>query len=145
MSDDANENEGRTVVSSRFEAYSSDIFPHHSLIEGYQNAIPNGGVEVLKIVRRQQLFTFISNMAGILTNNFVPLILTLPILFAIITGALIEVTVVASVPIGLFTAGSAIGRVVTTWRGSRAEDRILLQDVSPQPEAQQLPSSSDEN
>ena len=144
MSDDARENDARTVVSSRFEAYSSDIFPHHSLIEGYQNAIPNGGVEVLKIVRRQQLFTFISNMAGILTNNFVPLILTLPILFAIITGALIEVTVVASVPIGLFTAGSAIGKVVTTWRGSIAEDRILLQDVSPQPEVQQLPSSSDE-
>ena len=63
MSDDARENDARTVVSSRFEAYSSDIFPHHSLIEGYQNAIPNGGVEVLKIVRRQQLFTFISNIA----------------------------------------------------------------------------------
>jgi len=75
MSDDSNQHEDRTVVSSRFEAYSSDIFPHHSLIEGYQKAIPNGGEEVLKIVRRQQLFTFIVNLAGILTNNFVPLIL----------------------------------------------------------------------
>ncbi|MDE2951152.1 MAG: hypothetical protein OXT68_10320 [Chloroflexota bacterium] len=141
MSDDSNQHEDRTVVSSRFEAYSSDIFPHHSLIEGYQKAIPNGGEEVLKIARRQQLFTFIVNLAGILTNNFVPLILTLPILFAIITGALIEVTVVASIPIGLFTAGSAVGRVVTTWR-SRAEGRVLL---DPQTEAKQLPTKSDQN
>ena len=73
MSEESNETKDHTVVSSRFEAYSSDIFPHHSLIEGYQNAIPDGGIEVLKIVRRQQLFTFISNMAGILTSNFIRL------------------------------------------------------------------------
>ncbi len=126
MPDDAKEEERNTIVSSKFEAYSSDILPHHSLIEGYERAIPNGGQEVVAIVRRQQLFTFLTNMAAILTNNFIPLILTLPILLAIVSGALIEVTIVASIPIGLFTAGSAIGRIVTTWRAGGADGQLAF-------------------
>lgn len=136
--------EQQTVVSSRFEAYSSDILPHHSIIEGYEKAIDNGGKEVISIVKRQQLFTFITNLASILTTNLIPLILALPILFAISAGALIEVTIAASVPIGLFTAGSAIGRVVTSLRGGSVEQSVMLRQPSQQTEPRQLPPSSDE-
>lgn len=43
MPNEAGDQEQQTVVSSRFEAYSSDILPHHSIIEGYEKAIDNGG------------------------------------------------------------------------------------------------------
>ena len=42
MPEDADGQERRTVVSSKLEAYFSDIFPHPSIIEGYQKAIPDG-------------------------------------------------------------------------------------------------------
>lgn len=84
-------------------------------------------------------------MASILTTNLIPLILALPILFAISAGALIEVTLAASVPIGLFTAGSAIGRVVTSLRGGSVEQSILLRQPPKQTEPKQLPSSSDKD
>ncbi len=143
MPEDADGQKRRTVVSSKLEAYFSDIFPHPSIIQGYQDAVPDGGKEVISIVKRQQLFTFIINVLTLLTNNFIPIILILPTIIAIASGAIIEITVISSIPIGFFTAGSAIGRVVTTWRGSSAEERIRLQeDSSAPPGQQQLPPES---
>ena len=108
MPEDAGANESQSVIRSKFEAYFSDILPHHSTIEGYQRAIPDGGKEVITIVKRQQLMTFIYNMAALFSNNLIPFILILPALLAISAGAIIEITVVSTVPIGLFTAGSAV-------------------------------------
>ena len=88
------------------------------------------------------MFTFVYNMASLLTSNIIPLILTLPILFAISAGAIIEITVVTSIPIGLFTAGSLIDKVVTTWRGSGGEERVHLPGSSAPPGQQQLPPES---
>ena len=68
-------------------------------------------MEVIAIVKRQQLFNFIIDIAGLLTSNIIPLLLVLPILVAHSVGALIEITIVASVPMALFTVGSAIGKV----------------------------------
>ena len=142
MPDDDDGQERRSVVSSNFEAYSSDIFPHHSVIEGYQKAIPDGGKEVITIVKRQQIMTFVYNMASLFSNNLIPFILILPILFAISAGAIIEITIASTVPIGLFTAGSAIGRVVTTWRGSGVDEQIRLPSSPAPPGQQQLPPES---
>ena len=113
MSEDAGEHESQSVIRSKFEAYYSDILPHPSTIEGYQKAIPDGGREVITIVKRQQIMTFIVNMATLFSNNLIPFILILPILLAISAGAIIEITLVSAVPIGLFTFGSAAGRVIT--------------------------------
>ncbi len=128
MPEDAESQERRSVVESKFEAYaySSDLLPHHSIIEGYEQAIPNGGKEVITIVKRQQIMTFIVNMTALFSNNLIPFILILPILIAVSAGAVIEITVVSAVPIGLFTAGSAVGRVITTWRGSGDDERAQL-------------------
>ncbi len=147
MPEDAGEREGQSVIRGKFEAYSysSDIFPHPSIIEGYQNAIPDGGKEVIRIVKRQQLFTFLYNMASLLTSNTIPLILTLPIIFAISAGAIVEITLLASIPIGLFTASSAIDKVLTTWRsGGSVEQKQLPDDTSPSGK-EQLPSESSDS
>ncbi len=74
MPEDAEGQERRTV---EFEAYAGSI-PHHSIIKGYQDSIPDGGKEVISIVKRQQLFTFIISITSILTSNFIPLLLVLP-------------------------------------------------------------------
>lgn len=102
MPEDVDANEGESVIRSQFEAYaySSDLLPHHSIIEGYQKAIPDGGKEVITIVKRQQIMTFIVNLATLLSNNLIPFILILPILFAISAGAIVEITVASAVPIG---------------------------------------------
>ena len=141
MSEDAEVQERRSVVESKFEAYaySSDLLPHHSIIEGYEKAIANGGKEVITIVKRQQFMTFIVNMTTLFSNNLIPFILILPILFAISAGAIIEVTVASAVPIGLFTAGSAVGRVITTWRGTGAEGQAQLPRPASPPGQNQLP------
>lgn len=142
MSEDANSHEGQNVVRSQFEAYFSDLLPHHSIIDGYQKAIPDGGKEVITIVKRQQIMTFIYNMATLFSNNLIPFILILPALFAISAGAIIEITIVSAVPIGLFTAGSAVSRVVTTWRGPGAEAQSQLPSPALPPEQNQLPPES---
>ena len=143
MPEDADGKERQTVVSSsKFEAYFSDLLPHDSLIKGYQDAIPNGGQEVIAIVKRQQLFTFIYNMASLLTSNIIPLILILPILVAITAGAVIQITIVTSIPIGLFTASSAFDRVVTTWRSSRGDEQAPLPGSSASGGRPQLPPES---
>lgn len=142
MPEDADANESQSVIRSKFEAYFSDILPHHSTIEGYQRAIPDGGKEVITIVKRQQLMTFIYNMAALFSNNLIPFILILPALLAISAGAIIEITVVSTVPIGLFTAGSAVGRVVTTWRSRGAEEQGQLPSPIPPPAQSQLPADS---
>ena len=141
MPEDADAQEGQSVIKREFEAYaySSDLLPHHSIIEGYQKAIPNGGQEVITIVKRQQSMTFIVNMATLFSNNLIPFILILPILFAISAGAIIEITVASAVPIGLFTFGSAAGRVITTWRGSGAEVQAQLTASTSPPRQNQLP------
>ncbi|MDE2637563.1 MAG: hypothetical protein OXI30_14465, partial [Chloroflexota bacterium] len=128
MSEDADSNESQSVVHSKIEAfaYSSDLFPHHSIIDGYQRAIPDGGKEVISIVKRQQTMTFVYNMATLFSNNLIPFILILPTLLAISAGALIEITIVSAVPIGLFTAGSAMSRVVTTLRSPGAQEQTQL-------------------
>jgi len=143
MPEDVDANEGESVVRRQFEAYaySSDLLPHHSIIEGYQNAIPDGGKDVIAIVKRQQMMTFIVQLATLFSNNLIPFILVLPILFAISAGALIEITVAAAVPIGLFTAGSAAGRVITTLRGS--EGQVQLPGPAPTPRQKQLPEEAD--
>lgn len=142
MSENDDGQEEHTVIRREIETYFSNILPHDSIIAGYQKAIPDGGKEVITIVKRQQIFTFIYNMFSLFTNNFIPVVLILPILFAISAGAIIEVTVISSIPMGLFTAGSAIGRVVTTWRGSGAEDSTQLPGSSTPPEQPQLPPNS---
>ena len=142
MPEDAREHERHTVVSS-YEAYASDIFPHPTIIEGFQKAIPNGGERAFAIVERQQKYTFYTNLAAIVTNNLIPLILAAPILAAILTGALIEVTIAASVPIGVFTAGSAVGRVVATLRGRKSEESVMLQEPSRQTGQRRLPGMRD--
>ena len=141
MPEDNDVHEGESVVRRQFEAYaySSDLLPHHSIIEGYQNAIPDGGKEVIAIVKRQQILTFIVKMATLFSNNLIPFILVLPMLFAIAAGSTIVITVAATVPIGLFTAGSAAGRVLTTWRGSGAEQQTQLPSPAPSSEQNQLP------
>ena len=141
MSEDANEREGQSLVRSKFEsyAYSSDLFPHPSIIEGYEKAIPDGGKEVIAIVKRQQMMTFITNLATLFSNNLIPFILILPTLIAIASGALIEITIVSAVPIGLFTAGSAVSRVVTTLRGPDAEVQMQLTSPGPRSDQSQLP------
>ncbi|MDE2855656.1 MAG: hypothetical protein OXN88_15900 [Chloroflexota bacterium] len=143
MPEDVDANEGESVVRRQFEAYaySSDLLPHHSIIEGYQNAIPDGGKDVIAIVKRQQMMTFIVQLATLFSNNLIPFILVLPILFAISAGALIEITVAAAVLIGLFTAGSAAGRVITTLRGS--EGQVQLPGPAPTPRQNQLPEEAD--
>ncbi|MCY4465415.1 MAG: hypothetical protein OXE46_07755 [Chloroflexi bacterium] len=114
------EEPGRQELHSvEFEAYAG-IVPHDSIIKGYQEAIPDGGIEVINIVKRQQLFTFIYNMTSLVTSNIIPLLLVLPILFAISAGAIIEISLISSIPIGVFTAGAAISRVRTVWRASDA-------------------------
>lgn len=144
MPENTDAQESQSVVREKFEAYSyySDILPHHSIIEGYQRAIPDGGKEVIAIVKRQQIMTFIYNMATLFSNNLIPFILILPTLIAISAGAIIEITAVSAVPIGLFTAGSAASRVVTTWRSSGAAERAQLPSPAPPPEQNQLPSDS---
>ena len=145
MSEDAGEHQGQNVIRSKFEAYYSDILPHHTTIEGYQKAIPDGGKEVITIVKRQQIFSFVYNMAALFSNNLIPFILILPTLFAISAGAIIEITIVSAIPIGLFTGGSAIGRVITTWRGSDAEDSPQLPGPSSPPGTNQLPTEAGES
>lgn len=147
MPEDADANEGESVVRREFEAYaySSDLIPHHTIIEGYEKAIPNGGQEVLSIVKRQQMMSFIVNLATLFSNNLIPFILILPILFAISAGAMIEITVASAVPIGLFTAGSALGRVITTWRGNGGEIQARLQSPAPPPGQNQLPPESSDS
>ncbi len=147
MSEDADSHESRNVVQSKFEAftYSSDLLPHPSIIDGYEKAIPDGGKEVITIVKRQQIMTFIYNMATLFSNNLIPFILILPALFAIAAGAIIEVTIVSSLPIGLFTAGSAVSRVVTTWRSPAAEAPTQLPGPALPPEQNQLPPESNDS
>ena len=147
MPEDVDAQEPQGVVRSKIEAfaYSSDIFPHPSVIEGYQKAIPDGGKEVITIVKRQQIFTFIYNMFSLLTNNLIPLILILPILFAKSSGAITSITIIVSVPIGLFTAGSAIDRVVTTFREGSAEERRQLEGRSAPSGQQHLPPDSSDS
>lgn len=144
MPEDSDANEGQSVIRSKFEAYFSDILPHHSTIEGYQRAIPDGGKEVITIVKRQQIMTFIYNMAALFSNNLIPFILILPTLLAISAGAIIEITVVSTVPIGLFTAGSALSRVVTTLRSGGAEEQPQLPSPTPPVGHSQLPADSDD-
>ena len=145
MPEDADAQEGQSVIKREFEAYaySSDLLPHHSIIEGYQSAIPNGGKEVITLVKRQQILTFIVKMATLFSNNLIPFILVLPMLFAIAAGSTIVITVAATVPIGLFTAGSAAGRVLTTWRGSGVEQQTHLPGPAPIPRQNQLPPEGD--
>ena len=147
MSEDAESHESQNVVRSKFEAYAyaSDIFPHHSIIEGYEKAIPDGGKEVITIVKRQQTFTFIYNMATLFSNNLIPFILILPALFAISAGAIIEITIVSAVPIGLFTAGSALSRVVTTLRSPGSQAQTQLPGPAMPPEQSQLPPESSDD
>ncbi|MCY4061078.1 MAG: hypothetical protein OXG53_01785 [Chloroflexi bacterium] len=144
MPEDAEGQESRSVVESKFEAYaySSDLLPHHSIIEGYQKAIPDGGKEVIAIVKRQQLLTFIVQMATLFSNNLIPFILVLPILLAISAGSTIVITVAATVPIGLFTGGSAIGRVIASWRGGDAEAQAQLAGPTSPAGQNQLPSEA---
>lgn len=146
MPEDAEGQERRSVVESKFEAYaySSDLLPHHSTIEGYEKAIPNGGKEVITIVKRQQMMTFIVNMATLFSNNLIPFILVLPMLIAIAAGSTIVITVAATVPIGLFTAGSAVGRVLTTWRGG-AEGQAQLPGPASAPGQNQLPPEASDS
>ena len=139
MSEDAGEHEGQSVIRSKFEAYYSDILPHHTTVEGYQRAVPNGGQEVISIVKRQQIITFIVNLATLFSNNLIPFILVLPMLYAISVGAIIEITIVSAVPIGPFTGGSAIGRVITTLRGSSTDTHVQLPGPAPSPGQNQLP------
>ena len=144
MPEDAEGQERGSVVESKFEAfaYSSDLLPHHTIIEGYEKAIPNGGKEVITIVKRQQIMTFVVSLATLFSNNLIPFILILPMLFAIAAGSTIVITVAATVPIGLFTAGSAVGRVLTTWRGSGGEDQPQLPGSVRSPGPNQLPPDS---
>lgn len=144
MSEAAGEHEDQGVIRSKFEAYYSDILPHPSTIEGYQKAIPNGGQEVITIVKRQQMMTFIVNMSTLFSNNLIPFILILPILFAISAGAIIEITIASAVPIGLFTFGSAAGRVITSLRGSGAQGQAQLPGpASPSGQNQLPPEAGD--
>lgn len=147
MSEDADSHEGQNVIRSQFEAfaYSSDLLPHHSIIEGYEKAIPDGGKEVITIVKRQQIMTFVFNMATLFSNNLIPFILILPALLAISAGAIIEITIVSAVPIGLFTAGSAVSRVVTTLRGPGAESQSQLPGPAMPPEQDQLPPEASDS
>ena len=101
-------------------------------------------MEVIAIVRRQQLFNFIIDIAGPLTSNIIPLLLVLPILVAHSVGALIEITIVASVPMALFTAGSAIGKVVTTVRAKSAQSHTLLRDGDTAALQHELPATTDD-
>ncbi|MCY3798741.1 MAG: hypothetical protein OXG84_13090 [Chloroflexi bacterium] len=146
MPEDADSQEHQNVVSSKIEAYaySSDLLPHHSIIEGYEKAIPNGGKEVITIVKRQQILTFIIQMATLFSNNLIPFILVLPIILAISAGSTIYMTVAAAVPIGLFTAGSAVGRVIATWRGG-AEAQARLPSPAPPLDQSQLPADTDDS
>ena len=144
MPEDVDPQEAPRVTESRFEAYaySSDIFPHPSILEGYQNAIPDGGKEVITILKRQQTMTFVYSMASLVTNNLIAFILILPILIAISSGAIIQITVVSAVPISLYTAGSAVGRVLTTWRGGGAAAPPQLSGPSEPAGQGQLPPDS---
>ncbi len=147
MSEDADSHEGQNVVQSKFEAfaYSSDLLPHHTIIEGYEKAIPDGGKEVIAIVKRQQVMTFVYNMASLFSNSLIPFILILPALLAISAGAIVEITIVSAVPIGLFTAGSAVSRVLTTWRSPGTEAQTQLPGPALPPEQNQLPPESSDS
>lgn len=140
MSEESGE---RELQSVEFEAYAG-IVPHHSIIKGYQEAIPDGGKEVINIVKRQQTFTFIYNMTSLVTSNTIPLLLVLPILFAISAGALIEISLISSVPIGVFTAGAAISRVRTAWRVSAAPAPAIGPGETATPVQRQLPADTEQ-
>ena len=139
MAENDERQEKPSIASSNIEAYYSDILPHHSTVQGYENAIPDGGKEVIRIVKRQQMMSFIYNMTSLFSHNLIPFILVLPILLAISAGAVIEITVASTVPVGLFTAGSAVGRVVTTWRRQGAVSQTILPGQSLPSSTAQLP------
>ena len=88
--------------------------------------------------------TFIYNMASLFTANIVPLILIMPILVAIAAGAVLEITIMAGVPIGLYSAGGTISVVVNTWRGIGAGQQDQAHESLGSPTRRELPSDTND-